>query len=81
MDKRINCNDCPLCHVEVEDYCERYCSDMADFIEEIRAKVIEECMDVVPCRIDDGDYSDGFNACSKKVLDKLQQLKEQNNDC
>lgn len=44
MDKRIRCSNCPLCHVEVDTLCEEYCSDMADFIDEIRADVIDECI-------------------------------------
>lgn len=43
---------------------------------DIRDNAIEECMDIVPFRIDDGAYSDGFNDCSKKVLDRLKELKE-----
>lgn len=42
MDKRINCNNCPLFHVEVDTYCEQYCSDMADFIDETKADAIDE---------------------------------------
>lgn len=42
MDKRSNCSDCPLCNVEIDTYCERYCSDMADFVDEIRAKSIKD---------------------------------------
>ena len=42
MKKRIHCSDCPLRNVEVDTLCEEYCSDMADFIEEIRANAIEE---------------------------------------
>ena len=40
--------------------------NLAEHDKQIRDEVIEQCMDVVPFRIDDGDYSDGFNACSKK---------------
>ena len=42
MDKRINCNICPLRNVEVDMLCEDYCSDMADYREQIRANTIEE---------------------------------------
>lgn len=45
-----------------------------------RAKTIEECMNVVPFRIDDGEYSDGFNDCSKKVLDRLKAMKGAENE-
>lgn len=47
---------------------------------EIRRKTIEECMDIVPFRIDDGEFSDGFNDCSKKVLNRLEQMKEVRNE-
>lgn len=42
MDKRITCSDCPLYGVGTDELCEDYCSDMADFIEEIRADAIDE---------------------------------------
>lgn len=47
-----------------------------EVVKQIRAEVIEECMDIVPFNIADGEYADGYNACSKRVLDKLEQLKE-----
>lgn len=62
------CNTCPLG------------SKKADHDKKIRDEVIEQCMDVVPFRIDDGDYSDGFNACSKKILDRLAQMKGEQNE-
>ena len=54
--------------------------DLLDHDKQIRDEVIEQCMDVVPFRIDDGDYSDGFNACSKKILDRLAQMKGEQNE-
>lgn len=45
MDKRIDCNSCPLRCIETDSLCEQYCSDMADFIDEIRADVINELVD------------------------------------
>lgn len=42
MAKRISCSDCPLSGVPIDDLCEQYCSDMADFVDEIRAEVIKE---------------------------------------
>lgn len=45
MDKRIDCNyGCPLFQVEVDNCCEKYCSDMADYKEEVRTDVIDECI-------------------------------------
>lgn len=53
MDKRINCNNCPLFHVEVDTYCEQYCSDMADFIDETKADVIDEIYNIIIADIPD----------------------------
>lgn len=42
---------------------EIYIKAIEDFAEKIK--------DRVPFRVDDGEYSDGFNNCSKKVLDRI----------
>ena len=42
MNKRIHCSDCPLCNVEVDTLCEEYCSDMAEFVDEIRAEAYQK---------------------------------------
>ena len=42
MAKKITCSNCPLRDVEVESYCPQYCSDMADFVDKIRTKAIDE---------------------------------------
>lgn len=39
-----------------------------------RLKFAEKIKDKVPFRTDEGDYSEGFNACSKKVLDRIDFL-------
>lgn len=61
------------------EFCHRVMNRAFDeYDKQIRAEVIEECKNIVPFRIDDGYYSDGFNDCSKKVLDRMDKLKEQN---
>ena len=42
MNKRIHCSDCPLCNVAVDTLCEEYCSDMAEFVDEIRAEAYQK---------------------------------------
>lgn len=54
MAKRIlHCSDCPLSGVPIDDLCEQYCSSMADFIDEIRADVIEEVFRKIEERLND----------------------------
>lgn len=45
----------------------------ADICQEFAEKI----KDRVPFRVDDGDYSDGFNDCSKKVLTRIDKLLEE----
>ena len=74
MDKRITCSDCPLCNVAVGTLCEDYCSDMADFIEEIRADVIDECIALYK------EYQPRLATHVSEFGDALEQLKEQKNE-
>lgn len=75
MDKRIDCNSCPLRCIETDDLCEQYCSDMADFIDEIRADAIDECINLIkmccPC---EEVSSFGLLVCG------LEKLKEKKNE-
>lgn len=53
MDKRITCSDCPLECIGTDELCEDNCSDMADFIDEIKSEVLDKVMQKQRTIIDD----------------------------
>ena len=74
MDKRIRCSDCPLCNVGTDELCEDYCSDMADFIDEIRADAIEEYTDWL---FNEGYIGLHWNNPTNAIQNLLNKYKEQ----
>lgn len=52
----IECNKCPLAHVETDELCSHYCKDMEDYVAEIRADAINDCIQIIQ-KIKD-DYND-----------------------
>lgn len=47
MDKRIDCDCCPLNGIGTDELCESNCSDMADYKEEIYNQALEDLIEKI----------------------------------
>ena len=77
------CKDVNVSREQAEEFLDfvlgmiNFSSTLGREAEEDKNRVLELVRDFVPFRSDDSLYSDGFNACSKKVLDAIDRIENQ----